>query len=175
MKPKPFIALIGCTFAVISAALIQQFGTAFAQQLERIDYPTDYRRNMAHYATVDRPDGKIYEIFINHEARAAYGNTNILPNGTTLVIESFVAQRNANGQLTRDARGRLQKATSENEIHVTQKRNNWLPSRNEQTSGQWRVAAFDPRNATRIESIKAADCHSCHTDQSKPSRDFVFS
>jgi Cytochrome P460 len=158
----------------------------FAQQApEKIHYPQNFQTSMARYATVDRADGKLYELYISNPALAAWRSERRLPPGALFVIESFSAQRGADGAVARDRDGRLLKGDSENEIHVSQKEAAWVRN-GECTSpslmggrpsgaGQWRMAAFDPRSGQRIlqASQKPAVCHQCHQD--RRAEDFILS
>jgi hypothetical protein len=158
--------LIGILILICTVVLAQN------NARERIVYPTDFRRTMSLYSTIDRADGKVYEIFINRTALEIWRLERRLPHGTQFVIESFNAQRNASGVLLRDARGRLLKGASDNEIHVSEKRNDWTgteqttlgnlfgtPTQNE----RWRMAAFDPRDGKSV-AVNIAECHQCHQD-----------
>ena len=85
----------------------------------------------------------------------------------------------------RDARGRLVRGASENEIHVTEKRTDWVQNGeitssgllfgNRTTGGTWRVGAFDPRDGSVIPKTDAQvrECHECHVE--RRAEDFVLS
>ena len=159
---------------VVAGFALSGLGAAQPSSVERVEFPRDFRQTMSLYTTVDRSDGKVYEIFINRTALEVWRSERRLPNGTQFVIESFNARRDANGQLSRNAQGRLVKGESENEIHVTEKRSNWA-NNGEQTSvgllfgspsanGTWRVGAFDPRDGRRV-TVDVAECHKCHLDR----------
>jgi hypothetical protein len=169
MKKVSATTMLALLLLLISGA----FYVAAQGSRERVEFPSNFRQTMFHYATVDRPDGKIYEIFIDRTALPNVRQGEAVPSGTRLVIESFLARRN-NNQLERNAQGRLVKDRSEFDIHVIEKRNDWQ-SNNELTSGAWRVGAFDPRDGKPTPNLNLRECHECHTDASKPSRDFVFS
>lgn len=172
----------------VIASLALTVGGAFvvAQgQKGRVEFPRDFRTAMPMYATVDRGDGKVYEIYVNRLALEVWQRERRLPSGAQFVIESFNASRNADGSLARDPRGRLVKAESDFEIHVTEKRMDWAQNA-DQTSrgllfgnatpnGTWRVGAFDPRTGERTPktSAQVAECHQCHTE--RRAEDFVLS
>ena len=179
---KPLKITLAITALAIALGVV-----AVAQNANRarVEFPQNFRQTMALYSTVDRADGKVYEIYINQAALQQWRTNRTLPDGTVFAIESFVAQRAANGQLQRDARGRLVKGESENEIHVSEKRTNWAQN-GEQTSrgllggqqtqnGSWRVGAFDLRTGQPIAKTTAqiAECHTCHLE--RRAEDFVLS
>ena len=159
---------------VMAGFALSSLSAAQQSSIERVEFPRDFRQTMSLYTTVDRSDGKVYEIFINRTALEVWRAERRLPNGTQFVIESFNARRDANGQFSRNAQGRLIKGESENEIHVTEKRSNWA-NNGEQTTigmlfgsptqnGTWRVGAFDPRDGRRV-TVDIAECHKCHLDR----------
>ncbi len=166
--------LLAIALVLMSGSVLLGFGAAQQASLERVEFPRNFRQTMSLYTTVDRNDGKVYEVFINRTALEVWRNQRRLPNGTQFVIESFNAQKRANGVFLRDARGRLVKGESDNDIHITEKRNNWT-NNGEQTSigmlfgspsanGTWRVGAFDPRDGRRV-TVDVAECHKCHLDR----------
>jgi hypothetical protein len=171
MNAMQFIGTAGAVLVVLSG-----WWTVAAQTRgqERVEFPRDFRRSMSLYSTVDRSDGKVYEIFVNRTALASWRTQRRLPHGTQFVIESFNAQRDANGTLRRDAQNRLIKGESDFEIHVSEKRNDWARNDEQTTTGSlfgapaqngaWRVGAFDPRDGRRI-AVNIAECHQCHTDR----------
>lgn len=178
--------LLLSTLATLTALLVVWACAQAVASRERVEYPTNYREEMNLYATVDRIDGKVYEIFINDVGLESWRNERILPDGTTFVIESFNAQRDEAGNFLRDERGRLIKGESENEIHVNEKRMDWvandeitstgLLSGNETGNGQWRVSSFDPRTGLFAEPANGDGiqaCHTCHLE--RRAEDFVLS
>jgi hypothetical protein len=164
---------------LISAVIVLLgVGVLMAQSLkETIDYPENYREEMAHYATVDRADNKVYELYVNIEALNRWREERSFSVGTTFVIESFDASLSADGKPERDASGNLIKGASDNEIHVSEKQVQWsdngecttpnLMAGQPAGEGFWRMAAFDPRNGTRIANAtqKPGECHQCHMDR----------
>jgi hypothetical protein len=150
-----------------------------------VTIPADFRTSMFNYVTVDRADGKIYELYINRRGLEGWQRGRDFAPGTVFAIESFAAQRGPDGTLLRDANGKLIKAESENEIHVSEKRLSWaddgactsesLMKGAPTGTGLWRMAAFDPRNGQRIAQAtqKPGECHQCHSD--KRAEDFVLS
>jgi hypothetical protein len=177
------IALLASAF--VGAVLVSAIA-AFAQaRPERVELPTDFRSTMAHYATVERADGKVYEIYINRTGLEGWRADRRLADGASFAIESFDAQRDGNGALLRDASGSLVKGESDNEIHVSAKRLAWngkaectspsLMNGRAMGEGLWRMAAFDPRNGERIAKATQTpgECHQCHND--RRGEDFILS
>jgi hypothetical protein len=176
--------------AVMAFATVAVAGIAISQDLPTAPVVgTDFRQSLSHYATVDRADGKVYELFINETGLTSWQDNRRLAPGSQFVIESFDAARLSSGELARDALGRLQKAESDNELHVSEKQAGWVPSTDCTTpslmngrpmnatdgGGFWRMAALDPRDGQRIAraSNKQGECHQCH--QENRAEDFIMS
>jgi hypothetical protein len=171
--------------ALLLVLLSSVFFAVAQSSKQRIEFPQNYKQTMALYTTLDRADGKIYEIYINRPALETWRNQRRLPSGTQFVIESFTARRTSSGAFQTDTRGRLVKDSSEFEIHVSEKRNDWANNAVQSTTGllfgqptadgQWRMDAFDPRDGSRIAKTTAqiAECHQCHTD--RRAEDFILS
>ncbi len=165
-------------------ALLAVFLTAaLAQSPDRIPLDTGFRSTMNHYATVDRADGKVYQIYINDLALNAWRDERHLPSGTVFAIESFLAEVDANGDVVLDANRRMIAAASENDIHVAMKSENWaddgrlttvgLLFGEETEGGTWRMAGFDPRDGSEHTELSMAECHECHVDHR--AEDFILS
>jgi hypothetical protein len=172
--------------AVMAFATVAVAGIAVSQDLPTAPVVgTDFRQSLSHYATVDRADGKVYELFINETGLTSWQDNRRLAPGSQFVIESFQAARNSNGELERDTQGRLVKGPSDNELHVSEKRLSWAESKNctspslmqgqPMGDGLWRMAAIDPRNGQHIAkaSNTQGECHQCH--QENRAEDFIMS
>jgi hypothetical protein len=177
--------ILAACVAALSVLAMSAGPTVPQQASDAVFAEADFRQSMTRYTTVDRADGKIYEIYINSIGLDGWRAERRLPMGSIFAIESFLAERNADGSLLRDADGRLVKGASENEIHVSEKRAVW-PNENECTSpslmqgrpmgeGLWRMAAFDGRNGNRIAEATQTpgECHQCHND--RRGEDFILS
>jgi Cytochrome P460 len=167
------------------ATLAQHASELAPVSASSVGIPADFRSTMAHYATVERADGKLYELFVNEIALDGWLSERRLPAGSVFAIESFNAERNAEGEVKRDDMQRMIKGESDHEVHLSTKQNSWQPN-GECTSeslmngtpmglGQWRVTAFDPRDGQRIQqaSHPPGECHQCHTD--RRGEDFILS
>ena len=181
---RQFALLLPAAAAAVTSALLAH--SLSVQELPgRIDLPADFRTSLEHYATVDRADGKVYELYIDREGLEGWLAERRLVPGTMLAIESFEARRDAAGEVLRDDVGRHQRGPSDNEIHVSQKQAAWaateeclspsLEQGREDEGGAWRMAAFDPRSGERLATAShtAPACHGCHADPR--ASDFIFS
>lgn len=145
-----------------------------AQDGARIALPDDFRVNMHHYASVDRPDGITYRLYINDLAFETWRDERRLPSGTVFAIENFLAMTDGEGQQRRDAAGRLIAGDSLNDVHVAMKSAAWAEDGPQTTTGilrgaatedgTWRMAGYDPRTGEPTPDMNIAECHTCHPD-----------
>jgi|GEM_PF-1963440 len=135
--------------------------------------PPNYQTSLIHYATVDRIDGKSRNLYISPHALDALADENPLPDYTVIVIETFFAERDSNGDLVYDEDGRFIQDELDPDIHAAEKRSTWqISDLNTTTSIDWNFAAFTAGSGDPIHK-DINDCFSCH--ESAASRDFVFS
>ncbi|MBA3868281.1 MAG: cytochrome P460 family protein [Anaerolineae bacterium] len=128
-----------------------------------VAYPRNYRQDFTRYATVQRPDGTIRDLYINPTGLAGIGYYYSLPVGTVIVVEGYNALKNASGDYVTDANGHYTKADPLPSIHVREKRGYWAAA--DYTSSArndgWNFGSFDTASgAIYNESLNA--CFLCH-------------
>src|SRR5688572_5475452 len=121
-----YLALIAFGAFMIILAVSQPGVTESASAYSAVQLPDNYRENLAHYATVQRSDGTIRDIYATQTAvdRLATGRYT-LPDGTIIVIEGYYAQTDSEGAYVTDADGHYVKGEPFEMIHVLEKRGNW--------------------------------------------------
>ncbi|MBL8838182.1 MAG: cytochrome P460 family protein [Alphaproteobacteria bacterium] len=154
------VAAVGATAGVYAAT-------------EDVGLPANYRQAMANYTVVDRTDnGQVRVLYGPQAAIDAVRAGRPAPSGTTLIMEIYTAQRNAQNELVRGADGRLQRGALAN-IFVMEKRTGWgsqYPA--ELRNGEWEYAIFTPA-MQRAENRNMQPCMTCHLQ--RRDADFVFS
>lgn len=139
-----------------------------------VQYPTNYRSTYVHYATVDRKDGVVRELYIHPDSLARLRSGQPLPTGTIIVIEGYDALRDAAGTLLKAPDGRLLKGEMTKPLHVAEKRSDWHDDDFEsgQLSGDWNFGSFDAITGKPfVESLTA--CFNCHNSTQRS--DFIWS
>ncbi len=128
-----------------------------------VQFPANYQENFAHYATVDRPDGMIRELYILPSALRRITPGRALPLGTIIVIEAYEALRDETGELRRDEQGRYIKSAMRRNVHVAEKRSDWRPEDFErgQLSDDWNFGSYLFADGTRFTEPLTA-CFNCH-------------
>ncbi|MBL8166233.1 MAG: cytochrome P460 family protein [Anaerolineae bacterium] len=135
-----------------------------------VAYPEDFESRFVHYASVQRPDGTIRDLYISPNALA----TSSLPFNTVIVIVNHYAKSNNDGQFITDELGRYIRDEAAPMIHVREKRSDWLPADfvSELRSGDWNFGSFDTVTGEPFEESIAA-CFNCHNASRQP--EFLFS
>jgi hypothetical protein len=128
-----------------------------------VAYPRNYQQDFTRYATIQRPDGTIRDLYINDAGLSGARSFYSLPVGTVMVVEGYNALKNAEGNYVTDAEGHYTKGDPMPFIHVREKRANWTG--NDFTSSarndDWNYGSFDIKSGTVYnESLNA--CFLCH-------------
>ena len=139
-----------------------------------VSYPTDYATTYTHYATVDRGDGTIRDLYISPRALQGLRSSGRLPHDSVVVIELWQAALDAQGEPLLDAAGRLRKGEMQDTLHVSHKRMDW--DEEDFTSvaraGNWNFGSFDRVSGATIDENLTA-CFNCHQASSRS--DFLYS
>lgn len=97
-----------------------------------VEVQSKYDRSLAHYATVSRSDGSFRQMFVNEEANATIQPGNPLPDGTLIVMETWLSPTNLGT------------------VFVKQKQN-----------GEWQYGSFNA-DRPNYQMQFSSSCHSCH-------------
>jgi Cytochrome P460 len=141
-------------------------------EFSNVSYPAGYRTDFLHYATVQRPDGTIRDLYVNDiGARAA--QTGEMAPGTIIVIEGYEALTTENGEYITDDQGHYIKGEAMPMVHVREKRSDW--SNNDFVSnarnGRWNSGSFELQTGNLFKESLTA-CFHCH---STAPDDFLYS
>ncbi len=139
-----------------------------------VPYPADYATTFAHYATIDRGDATIRDLYVSPRALQGLRNTGRLPHDSVLVIELWQAALDDEGEALLDAAGRLRKGEMQSTLHVAHKRMHWdeadFPG--VARAGNWNFGSFDRESGAPIDENLTA-CFNCHQASSRS--DFLYS
>ncbi len=139
-----------------------------------VGYPADYATTFTHYATVERGDATIRDLYISPRALQGLRNTGRLPHDSVLVIELWQAAVDAAGEPLVDADGRFRKAEVLPALHVAHKRMDWNTTDfpGAARAGNWNFGSFDRESGAHVDENLTA-CFNCH--QANARNDFVYS
>lgn len=174
---RPSITLAGCVLATAPILATASFGDTPAT----LTFDRAFRDQLVRYATVERADGKSYDLYINTVGLDGWRASRELPSGAYLAIESFTSPGSKNATV-RDVRDPVVARASDNDVHVSMKALAWSetgPMTSEgrivgiPATGTWRMASYDPRTGAPTSVVAVASCHACHRDPR--AEDFVLS
>src|SRR5262245_27649295 len=139
-------------------------------------YPHDYKTSLVKYAVVDRADGLSRDLYVSRSAVAAlHGDPkrSEFPLDTLFVIDVHRAKLRGRDPKTQapifatDRHGHLVRGADEPVLHVMQKTQSGLGSRN------WTFAGYDSSTGQPLHLELPGDCLLCH--QAALSSDMAFS
>ncbi|MCY3944828.1 MAG: cytochrome P460 family protein [Anaerolineaceae bacterium] len=144
------------------------------QSYDGVSYPADYATTYTHYATVDRGDGTIRDLYISPRALQGLRSSGRLPHDSVLVIELWQAALDEQGEPLLDAAGRLRKGEMQDTLHVSHKRMDWDEEdfTSAARAGNWNFGSFDRSSGAMIDENLTA-CFNCHQASSRS--DFLYS
>jgi hypothetical protein len=159
-----FAALIVLPFlAVFVSSTDSKPPTPTPRSTLGVAYPQNYRQDFTHYATIQRPDGTIRDLYMNDTGISAARLFHVLPFGTVIVVEGYNALKNADGNYVTDADGHYVKGEAMPFIHVREKQLDWSAADFTSTARNagWNYGSFDTQTgAVYNESLNA--CFLCH-------------
>lgn len=131
-----------------------------------VPYPENYREIFIHYATIDRSDGTVRDLYINTL------DSEVQP--AVIVVEAYYAQRDKNGVPMTDENGHFIKGEVFDRLHVMEKRADWQPDDFVSSArvGNWNFGSFDTQTGQPFDESLTA-CFHCHNPTQQT--DFVYS
>ncbi|MEM8831291.1 MAG: cytochrome P460 family protein [Cyanobacteria bacterium P01_G01_bin.19] len=128
-----------------------------------LEFPSNYQQNFTHYASVSCPNSRIVrQIYANLIAVNAARESNQLPDGSVIVMETHSAIADANNQLIPS---RL------NNIFIREKQSGFGTEHPANLrNGNWKYAWYSPTG--NLVSSSESSCLSCHTQVRD--RDYIF-
>ena len=124
-----------------------------------VQFPAGYLEQFVQYATVDCPNSNIVrQMYVNPSALDALQNSDTVPSGTVIVMETHSARQEGGDRLT---------PTRLNNVFIREKRSGWRVNEN---SGEWRSAWYSPSG--ELVSSSQGSCIGCHT--MVRDRDYLF-
>ncbi len=164
-------AVAVCSIGGLSSQLPAQ-STPPAPLVDRVGFPENYKTEFVPLFAFDRPDVR--------QIRVVYGNhrvTNSTPGqpylyGSTLVMETYRAAADAQGNVLRDANGRFIRDAL-TAIFVMRKERGYGVEYEQNRTGEWEYVAFRPDRTYQTEPRGSFACAQCHL-QAKEGRDWVF-
>ena len=124
---------------------------------------------------VDRPDETVRLLYIRSDVLETLEAGQALPFGTQVVIETYHAQTDSDGNLLHDENGHLIAGEMFPNVHMMEKRNDWTLEELPSPVGviEWNFGSFDAKTGLASDENRN-DCLTCH-DSAAFRRDLIFS
>jgi len=140
-----------------------------------IAFPKDYEKTFTRYHRKDFDDRKQVRYFSgNAAAFEAVKKGGPFPSGAYFLVEIFAAKTDANGNLMKDADGKL--IAGERKLYTAmEKRSGWGDNVPEiYKNDDWRYAVFLP-DGTHKAGVNEAPCMACHKPLTDTDYSFTYS
>jgi hypothetical protein len=158
--------------AMSSVALMLTVESLYAGP-KTVKLPETYQSNFVKYLDVDRYDRKrVRKMYVNPEGMAAAKPGGQLPDGTILIMEDHDAKLDTDGNLLKDADGRLIAKEAVTNIFVMEKNSSWSTD-NENWDYAWYGADGKPSTSKFAKTMDG--CFSCHSNRAERDFNFTFS
>lgn len=175
MKPRFLLLLAGVTsLALVVYLLTGKEETSRQFRASGVSYPENFRDTFVRYATIDRIDGTVRDIYISPDALDNLSGRGALPDGSVILVDAYYAQHDADGELLFDEVGHLIKGEPFEMFHVLEKRADWQPEAfvSDARVGNWNFGSFETHTGKPFDE-NLTGCFHCHNPAAQT--DFVYS
>jgi plastocyanin len=140
---------------------------------DRVGFPEGYQDSFKLLFVFDRPDNKQVRVICGNDLAAARQPDEPFPYGSIMVMETYRAKLDPNGQPVLDENGHFIRQTLTG-LFVQRKEEGFGEAYEEERSGEWEYVAYRPDGSTFIPPENTANCASCHLHQAGEGEDFAF-
>lgn len=161
---------LSVTVMAFSTAVLVFTASSLIAGPDTVKFPDGYPSSFVNYLDVDRYDRKtVRKMYVSPAANAAAQPGKELPAGTILIMEDHKAKLDADGNLLKDADGRLIAEDAVANIFVMEKNAAWTTD-----NGNWDYAWYGPdgKPSTSKWAKTMNGCFACHANRTE--RDFNF-
>jgi plastocyanin len=163
--------LLGVCLVVVTVA----FGQAPAPTEDRVGFPDNYQSMNLLYV-FDRPDNKQLRTVYSNDAAFSvqFGQQGAYPYGSVIVMETWRAMQDAQGNPILDVNGRFQKDPAAGPtLFVMRKERGFGTAYLDNRNGEWEYVAYRPDGTYNTPPQNSASCAICHK-QAGQGKDWVF-
>jgi plastocyanin len=139
---------------------------------DRVGFPENYQTAYKQLFVFDRPDNKQVRVIYGNDVATTSRPGQPWPYGSMLVMETYRAKLDAQGNPELDANGRYQREALAG-IFVMRKESGFGAAYQLQRSGEWEYVAFRPDRSYSNPPQATNACAACHQDAGA-TRDWVF-
>jgi cytochrome P460 len=137
--------------------------------------PPNYENDFTRYMVIDRIDATVRFLYVRPDVLANIESGEPLPFGAQIIIETYQAQTDSQGNVLRDENGRLIAGEMFPNVHMMEKRDDWTVEQLPSPVGaiDWNFVSFVGETGLRSDENRN-DCMACH-DSGAFRRDLIFS
>lgn len=140
---------------------------------DRVGFPEGYQDSFKLLFVFDRPDNKQVRVICGNEAAASRQPGEPFPYGSVLVMETWRALLDENGNPVLDENARYVRGSLSG-VFVQRKEEGFGEAYEEDRSGEWEYAAYRPTGEVFIPPSRTNACAQCHKNQAGEEADYVF-
>jgi plastocyanin len=144
-----------------------------APQEDRVGYPENYQQTFKLLLVFDRPDNKQVRVICGNDVAASVPSGQPYPHGSILVMETYRAKQDTDGNVVKDGNGRFIRETLTG-IFLMRKEQGFGTAYEEDRSGEWEYVAFRPDRSYLTMPQNTNACAACHLRQAGAEQDYVF-
>lgn len=147
-----------------------------APSVDRVGFPTDYANRLNVLYVFDRPDNKqVRTVYANDEAfRVKFGQQGNYPYGSVILMETWRALQDAQGNPILNEAGRYQKdPTASPTLFLMRKERGFGVEYGPNRNGEWEYVAYRPDGTYQTTPQNSASCAICHL-QGGAAKDWVM-
>jgi Cytochrome P460 len=137
--------------------------------------PPNYKNDFTRYMVIDRIDATVRFLYVRPNVLAIIEAGEPLPFGAQIIIETYQAQTDSQGNVLRGENGRLIAGEMFPNVHMMEKRDDWTVEQLPSPVGaiDWNFVSFVGETGLRSDENRN-DCMACH-DSGAFRRDLLFS
>jgi plastocyanin len=144
-----------------------------APQEDRVGFPAGYPGEFRLLFLFDRPDNRQVRVICGNDLAASRQPGEPFPYGSVMIMETWRARLDENGQPILDENGHYIRETLTN-VFVQRKESGFGEAYMENRSGEWEYTAYRPDGSPSIPPARTANCAICHLNQAGEEADFAF-
>lgn len=136
-----------------------------APQEDRVGFPEGYQEAYKLLFVFDRADNRQVRVICGNDIAAAVRPGQPLPYGSILLMETWQARLDENGQIVRDATGRFIRTVLTG-VFVMRKEEGFGQAYRQQQTGEWEYVSYRPDGSYLTPPERSNSCALCHGEQS---------
>jgi len=137
-----------------------------------VGFPTGYQEDFKLMYIYDRLDNRQVRVICGNEVAVSVKQGEPFPYGSILVMETWRAKLDADGNLVKDPNGHLIRENL-NGIFVMRKEKGFGEAYQDLRTGEWEYVAYHPDESHLTPPQNSANCAACHL-ASNEDKDWVF-